>query len=234
MIRVLGQIQSLDARIKSLTGEKDTVPRELVESRRRLGEIEQDVQGLAARLKDAQMRYKAQNGELSNTLDAIKKFKQQQCEVKTNDAYFALTKEIEEAEFKKLEIEEDVLRLMESSELLSDSLKENNGQLLRGREGLCGIEEENKKRVQALTEQISRLRQERISVAEKVDKPLLARYDKIRELRDGFAFVPVRGGSCGGCFMKLPPEVINEAMLEKKIVTCENCARILYWEGESR
>lgn len=230
--KILGQIQFLDTRIKSLTIEKDVTPGELAESRKELSEVEQDVQNITAELKDAQMKYKSEDGELSDKLEAIKKFKQQQYEVKTNDAYFALTKEIEEAEFKKLELEESALQLMEKSETLSESLKEKNERLLRERDVLSKLEEKDRERIEALTERISQLQAERASVAEKVDKDLLVRYDKIRESREGLAFVPVRNGSCSGCFIRLPPEVINEVMKGTGIVTCENCARILYWKGD--
>ncbi|MCY7374772.1 MAG: C4-type zinc ribbon domain-containing protein [Pyrinomonadaceae bacterium] len=46
--------------------------------------------------------------------------------------------------------------------------------------------------------------------------------------RDGIAVAEVVGGSCSACFMKLRPQVQVELKTTDKIMTCENCTRILY------
>ncbi len=46
--------------------------------------------------------------------------------------------------------------------------------------------------------------------------------------RDGIAVAEVVNGSCSACFMKLRPQVQVELKTSDKIMTCENCTRILY------
>ncbi len=46
--------------------------------------------------------------------------------------------------------------------------------------------------------------------------------------RDGIAVAEVIGGSCSACFMKLRPQMQVELKTTAKIMTCENCTRILY------
>ncbi|MDQ2746910.1 MAG: C4-type zinc ribbon domain-containing protein [Acidobacteriota bacterium] len=46
--------------------------------------------------------------------------------------------------------------------------------------------------------------------------------------RDGIAVAEVIGGSCSACFMKLRPQMQVELKTTTKIMTCENCTRILY------
>lgn len=46
--------------------------------------------------------------------------------------------------------------------------------------------------------------------------------------RDGIAVAEVVGGSCSACFMKLRPQMQVELKTTDKIMTCENCTRILY------
>ena len=46
--------------------------------------------------------------------------------------------------------------------------------------------------------------------------------------RDGIAVAEVAGGSCSACFMKLRPQMQLELKISDKIMTCENCTRILY------
>jgi len=46
--------------------------------------------------------------------------------------------------------------------------------------------------------------------------------------RDGIAVAEVVGGSCSACFMKLRPQMQLELKTTDRIMTCENCTRILY------
>ena len=44
----------------------------------------------------------------------------------------------------------------------------------------------------------------------------------------------VVGGSCSACFMKLRPQMQVELKTADRIMTCENCTRILYIVTESQ
>jgi len=61
---------------------------------------------------------------------------------------------------------------------------------------------------------------------------MLAVYDRVVENRGGTALVPVVGNACGGCFMHVPPQVINKIKMYDEIVRCEMCARFLYLQEE--
>lgn len=54
-------------------------------------------------------------------------------------------------------------------------------------------------------------------------------YDRLAQRsRDGIAVAEVVNGSCSACNMSLRPQMNVEVKRGDKIVTCENCARILY------
>ena len=36
-------------------------------------------------------------------------------------------------------------------------------------------------------------------------------------------------GVCGGCHMRLPPQLLVFCQASKEIITCSNCGRILYY-----
>ncbi|HBR56941.1 MAG TPA: hypothetical protein DEA22_05655 [Blastocatellia bacterium] len=46
--------------------------------------------------------------------------------------------------------------------------------------------------------------------------------------RDGIAVSEVVNGSCSACYISLRPQMHVEVKRGDKIVTCENCTRILY------
>lgn len=70
--------------------------------------------------------------------------------------------------------------------------------------------------------------QERPAVLAQVPKPLLDRYDAIRQKAAGIGMADVvRKGFCGMCGTHLPEKLIESAR-EGRVVTCESCHRILY------
>ena len=72
----------------------------------------------------------------------------------------------------------------------------------------------------------------RISMATKINTPVLRKYDMLRERRNGKAIVPVTKGVCQGCFMSIPPQQFNDILRGDKMLNCPTCQRILYHQPE--
>lgn len=73
-----------------------------------------------------------------------------------------------------------------------------------------------------------KLQRARAELLEKISKPLVGRYERLRA-RYKRVIVPVKEDTCFGCFMKLPTYLITHAQRDKEVITCEGCGRILYW-----
>ncbi len=74
-------------------------------------------------------------------------------------------------------------------------------------------------------EQHDTLVKAREDLAAKVDKEVIAHYNKLHE-RYKRAIVPVKNNTCLACFLKQPTQFSTEQMEE--IRTCDHCSRILY------
>lgn len=62
-------------------------------------------------------------------------------------------------------------------------------------------------------------------------KNLAAVYDRFAQRsKDGIAVAEVIKGSCSACFIALRPHMVMEVKRGNQIITCENCARILYMQ----
>jgi predicted nucleic acid-binding Zn-ribbon protein len=77
-------------------------------------------------------------------------------------------------------------------------------------------------------EGLSSLTGARDELVQKIKKPLLAAYERLRN-RYKRAIVPVKDDNCLGCFMKLPTSITAHGRTDKEVLVCENCGRILYW-----
>jgi hypothetical protein len=50
--------------------------------------------------------------------------------------------------------------------------------------------------------------------------------------RGGLAVVEIRGGTCQGCHMNIPPQLFNLIQRNEQVIPCPNCQRILHWRPE--
>ncbi len=68
----------------------------------------------------------------------------------------------------------------------------------------------------------------RNEMIDKIPKPLLGNYERLRK-RYKRAIVPIKNDKCLGCFMKLPTYLLTHVKRDEQVITCEGCGRILYW-----
>ena len=80
--------------------------------------------------------------------------------------------------------------------------------------------------------EIERDRGRRGELVKAVDGDLRRRYEMIFSRRGGVAVVPVRGGTCQGCHMNVPPQLFNLIQRNEQLILCPNCQRMLFWQPE--
>ena len=68
----------------------------------------------------------------------------------------------------------------------------------------------------------------REELTEKLAKPLLFRYEKLKK-RYKRSIVPVKDDICLGCFMRVPTQLITRGRTDREVISCEGCGRVLYW-----
>lgn len=158
----------------------------------------------------------------------IKKYEDQQTNVRNNREYDSLSKEIE---FQNLEIQLAEKRIKEfqvSLELKKEEI-ERYQKLLSDRKNDLEIKKNELDDIIAETEKEE---SDLISNSEKnrqyIEERLLTAYTRIRKnARNGLAVVQIERDACGGCFNKIPPQHQLDIRMHKKIIVCEYCGRIL-------
>ena len=82
--------------------------------------------------------------------------------------------------------------------------------------------------VAVINDQLKVKESQRVRIAPEVRPDYLSRYERILNNKDGLGIVKVIDHSCGGCFMHLTEQVLNELKKYEQIIACDKCARILY------
>ncbi len=221
----LQQIDSQIDKIKIIRGE---LPLEVQD-------LEDEIAGLETRVSNFKLEIENLNTEIADRENSkkesetlIKKYEEQQMNVRNNREFDSLTKEIE---FQKLEIQLAEKKVRESSfriENLDTDIEEADGRL---KERTVDLEAKKGE----LTDIVAETEKEEKDLAKKsgdnenfIENRLLTAYKRIREnARNGLAVVQVERDACGGCFNKIPPQHQLDIRMHKKIIVCEYCGRIL-------
>lgn len=227
-LRALYSLQLVDSeidKIKTLRGELPLEVQDLEDEiaglETRLGNLREEVVTLD---KSVQKKF----NEITEAETLIKKYEEQQKNVRNNREFDSLSKEIE---YQNLEIELYNKKIKEFNTLIDERkvvIKESEDTLSERKSDL-----ENKR--SELDEIISDTQKEEEGLYKKLDKVqniieerLLTAYKRIRSnARNGLAVVPVQRDACGGCFNQIPPQRQLDIKSRKKIIVCEYCGRIL-------
>lgn len=221
-------LQKIDSRLDSIVKIRGALPEEvqdledeIIGYETRLEKFSKDI----AALDDDIKRYK-ENIKESEKL--IKKYQEQQMNVRNNREYDAITKELElqdlEIQVSKKKITEAQVRIEGKNkdlDALNEILKDRKKDLLNKQEELETIVSESES-------EEGKLRTDREKATKKIEERLLKSYAKIREnAKNGLAVVMVKREACGGCFNIVPPQRQADIREKKKLIVCEHCGRIL-------
>ena len=225
-------LQQVDSKIDEIRAYRGNLPLEIQD-------MEDEIAGLETRVANFKEESKKHQKDISDykikikeTEALIKKYEEQQNNVRNNREYDSLTKEIE---FQTLDIQLSEKRIKEITAKDNDvatkvanaqmRLNELNASLNEKKEELHSLVEGTEKEEEQLLK--------RSAECEKfVEDRLLVAYKRIRKnARNGLAVVGIFDEACGGCFNRIPPQHQLDICTHKKIIVCEYCGRILVDKG---
>ena len=205
------------------------------------GDLPEEVRDLEDELEGYETRVGKYNGEIEGLEEEkvknkqaikdaeknIKKYSDQQSNVRNNREYDAITKEIE---LQNLEIQIAEKRIKEANA----KIEQKNKEIESTRDTLAERKKDLKSKKQELEviigeskDEEGKLAKEREKAAELIEERLLNSYNKIRlNANNGLAVVSVKRDACGGCFNTVPPQRQVDIREKKKIIVCEHCGRI--------
>lgn len=227
-LRALYDLQLIDSRVDEIRNIRGELPLEV-------RDLEDEVEGLNTRLEklngglalfDDDIKSKRNLIEEAKAL--IKKYAEQQKNVRNNREFNSITKEIEyqdlEIELAEKHIKEFKAQIEQKKEIVAETkerLKERQAHLKHKKNELNAILAETEKEEAALIKKSEEYQ-------ETIDKRLVSAYQRIRaNVKNGLAVVPIERGASGGSFFTIPPQVQVEIASRKKVITDEHSGRIL-------
>ncbi|MBI2104221.1 MAG: hypothetical protein HYT90_01385 [Candidatus Omnitrophica bacterium] len=225
---ILKRLQALDSQLFRLRREQEEKPRQLEQAASAVAAQEAQLKAVESRLKTLQLSQKEKEVELQTREGQVRKLQGQLFQVKTNKEYSAMQREIESLKADNSLLEEAVLRLFDAIDQAAQERRREQERLAQQQERLRLERERIERELAAVGEQLAQLERSREALVPDIAPAALAAYERILDIRDGLAMVPLVSESCGGCHRRLPPQVISQVYLKADLVTCETCNRILY------
>ncbi len=227
-LQLIIELQKLDRRIFQILDAQRKAPELLQSAESPLQDILSRLQTLKSTGESLATQQRSSERELATQEDSLHKVRSRLSELKTNKEYQAHLFEIEQARKKKSSIEESVLEVMERVEENSTAAKELEEQAGEAQKVFDAEKLRLDSQSAELGKEIADLERQQQVVADTVEKPLLTRYNRLKTLRKGFAVAEVHDGSCGGCRLQLPPQLVAEVRRGDELMDCSYCHRILF------
>ena len=218
----LMELQEVDLKLSEIEELRGNLPQEVESLKQDLEETKQTLKESDKRIKEINSSIRDIEANITQADTKLKKYKEQLYAVTTNKEYDALTDEIESLQNAINESENQTLDLMTERETSEEESK-NSHALSKE------IEQDLKSRTKELNKRINETEylKKRDKITPKIAQSMISKYERIREARNGRAVVPIVRSSCGGCFHRLPPQLIVEVKKMEKIINCESCGRVL-------
>ena len=231
-LELLTALQEIDNRLRLLRREQQALPLRLEHPEREHGEAARELKSVQAEIDRNERQQHNLEMDLQSTQDALAKVERKLREVKTNKEYSAVLAEIDTGKQHIVSAEDRLLQLMEHAEQkrLAKQLQEERVQVT-----LVALQEQGyavKEASEVLDREIAAEQEKRRQTAVGLRGELLQVYDKLAAQYDRSVVVHLRDGTCGGCHLKVLPQLVSDIRLQESLHTCPHCRLILLWPNE--
>ena len=227
-LEALLKLQTIDSQLDEIKKVRGDLPEEV-------RDLEDELIGFETRISKFEKELSSFEEEITNRKIAIKdaeklikKYEDQQTNVRNNREYDAISKEMElqqlEIQISEKKIKEAQFKIEQKKKdikTLEETLAERSKDLANKKSELDIIIAESK-------DEEAKFDKERAASASKIEERLFHSYERLRNNAiNGLAVVLVKRGACGGCFNTVPPQRQADIKEKKKLIVCEHCGRIL-------
>ena len=227
-LRALYNLQLIDSRVDEIRNVRGELPLEV-------RDLEDEVEGFKLRhqklednLNEIDNKIKSKKNLIEEAKVLIKKYNEQQKNVRNNREFNSLAKEVEfqelEIQLAEKHIKEFRAQIEQKKEVIEgtkERLEEREAHLKHKKNDLDAILAETEKEEEVLLGKSEEYKT-------KIEERLAKAYTKIRSsVKNGLAVVPIERGASGGSYFIIPPQIQVEIASRKKIITDEHSGRIL-------
>ena len=221
-------LQDRQQKIRQIQAEIKTLPFERAHLESQLAATAAGVEALKQKGRQVEIERKKLELDVGTRAESILRLKTQQYQTRKNDEFQAIGHEIERYENEIRKLEDQELELMIEADKLKREIETADKSARATKESISRQLTDLETKSKALEAQQQELETERQALAAQIDDDLLDQFERLFNSKGDAAVVAVEHGVCTGCHMKVTTATAARVKAGKEIVSCENCARILY------
>ena len=231
-IKKLIELQTMDFEAYRLKMELKEKPSEIEGLAQEFESKKSRLKTLEDQLKQILLKQKEFEGDLKSKEEGIIKADGQLMSLKTNKEYQAKLMEIESIKADKSLIEEKLLMGMDEVEAARKAVEVEKSVVATFEKEFNVKKKQLEDAIAIAGDQLKVKESQRVRLTPDVRPDILSRYERVLHNKEGLGIVPVKDQACGGCFMHLTEQVIHQIKKSDQLVSCDQCARILYIEDD--
>lgn len=222
-------LQDRDRKIHRVQQELAHISPERESLRAKASSTQAQLDAAKNRVKQIESERKRLEIEVESKKTQIEKYANQQLQTRKNEEYRALAQEIEHCKAEITKIEDKEIELMEQAEAAQKEVLRAMADASDAKKLVESQVAQLDQREENLKKELAELQTGRAELSSAVDETARLRYERLLRSKGDNVIVGIAHGVCGGCHMKLPPQILVSCRSQKEIIACSNCGRILYY-----
>ncbi len=224
-------LQNRDQKIRTIQRELKMAPLERKEIEGKLAAAQASLDAVKQKSRELEVARKSLELDANTRRDTIGKLKTQQFQTRKNEEFTALGNEVKRYEAEVQSIEDKELELMDGAEKLKPQIAAAEKELTQQKAQITRQMSDLESKIKAIEAELQQLEADRATLAAQVDEEILERYERLFASKGDAAIVALEHEVCMGCHMKVTTQTAVRVKGRKEIVGCEQCGRVLYFEG---
>jgi predicted nucleic acid-binding Zn-ribbon protein len=235
----LRELFLVDQQLRGLSHGLDAAKAHCRSQQSKIDQFNRQLTELTGQLRQTQATEQNFENDAASIEERINRLRDQMNSAKTNKEYSAFLVEVNTLKIDKGKIDERALELLGQVDTLKAKIEDIRTRLAEQEKIKAMAEQEVAKRQAEVGDQLAVLKTQRDAAAAKVSPSELAIFERLAESMEGEAMAAVQQEDpremefvCGGCYMSIPVERVNQLVTQDRMVRCTSCTRILYLSSE--
>jgi predicted nucleic acid-binding Zn-ribbon protein len=234
VLKGLIELQSVESRLRGLKTRLKRYKKAVVLQQQQLKNLEDQKQAHHDKIHDNKHNIDSLELELKSRDDTVNKYKEALNKAKSNKEYAAILTELNTNKADNSKIESRILEYMDEIEQEKKASDDVDGQIAQQHKTIEEVKAKAADKINECEQSIKEVEGLWEKAASELPQEALALFKKLSDTYDGEAVATVEQSgsrvvnySCGGCFMSVTAETINQLMSKDEVSQCKNCGRIL-------
>jgi len=226
------QLQKTDEVIQSLKVKSESIPDDIAGLDAKLNESRATVEKIKNKIKENELCIRKNESSIEECRQQQGKYRGQLFKLKSNREYLALKTEIDLLDGKISGYETEIIEMLEDTDTQKENLVKSEGELKEKTKTLNQEKNELSKVLEKVNTELIQSDSLQKKLESQIPEETLGKYQRISAKR-GSGVSEIKTGNCGGCYMKVRPQISAMVRANDQLINCEKCHRFLYWSDVS-